>query len=53
MVLAIPINPLCDEACRGLCPVCGGNRNLVAVQHAAARRRRAAGGLAALGKIKL
>ena len=23
----IPLQPLCSEACRGLCPVCGGNRN--------------------------
>jgi len=26
--LDIPIKPLCDEACRGLCPQCGTNRNL-------------------------
>jgi uncharacterized protein len=25
--LALPMKPLCDEACRGLCPVCGINRN--------------------------
>ena len=28
--LALPMRPLCSEECRGLCPVCGGNRNLVA-----------------------
>ena len=28
--LALPMKPLCRDACRGLCPVCGGNRNLVA-----------------------
>lgn len=28
--LALPMRPLCQEDCRGLCPVCGGNRNLVA-----------------------
>ena len=28
--LALPMKPLCREDCRGLCPVCGGNRNLVA-----------------------
>lgn len=22
-VLAIPIKPLCDEACKGICPICG------------------------------
>jgi uncharacterized protein len=25
--LALPMKPLCDEDCRGLCPVCGINRN--------------------------
>ena len=52
LVLAIPFNPLCDEQCRGLCPLCGGNRNLVPCTHAAATPA-APGGLAALGKIKL
>ena len=52
IVLAIPFNPLCDEACRGLCPLCGGNRNLSPCTHAAAAPARP-GGLAALGKIKL
>ena len=28
--LNIPMKPLCREDCRGLCPVCGVNRNLVA-----------------------
>ena len=27
--LGLPMKPLCREDCRGLCPVCGGNRNLV------------------------
>ena len=27
--LALPMKPLCREDCRGLCPVCGGNRNVV------------------------
>ena len=26
-VLALPPNPLCQETCKGLCPVCGCNRN--------------------------
>jgi uncharacterized protein len=26
--LALPVKPLCKENCRGLCPVCGRNRNL-------------------------
>lgn len=28
--LALPMKPLCRPECRGLCPVCGGNRNLTA-----------------------
>lgn len=28
--LGLPMKPLCREACRGLCPVCGGNRNVTA-----------------------
>lgn len=27
--LALPMKPLCRADCRGLCPVCGGNRNVV------------------------
>jgi uncharacterized protein len=53
LVLAIPFNPLCDEGCRGLCPLCGNNRNLVPCKHAAATPAPTPGGLAALGKIKL
>jgi len=28
LVLALPLRPLCREDCRGLCPVCGRNRNI-------------------------
>jgi uncharacterized protein len=28
--LALPMKPLCREGCRGLCPVCGANRNTAA-----------------------
>jgi len=28
--LGLPMKPLCREECRGLCPVCGGNRNVTA-----------------------
>jgi uncharacterized protein len=28
MVLAIPYAPICNEDCKGLCPVCGNNRNV-------------------------
>ncbi|WP_248926413.1 YceD family protein [Paenibacillus hamazuiensis] len=27
MLLSLPYVPLCDEDCKGLCPVCGTNRN--------------------------
>ena len=27
MLLCLPTTPLCDEACRGLCPRCGSNLN--------------------------
>ncbi len=27
--LALPMKPLCREECQGLCPHCGGNRNVV------------------------
>jgi len=27
LVLAVPLKPLCREDCRGVCPVCGANRN--------------------------
>ncbi len=26
-ILALPMKPLCSESCKGLCPVCGANRN--------------------------
>lgn len=32
--LALPMKPLCREDCRGLCPVCGANRNVTACGHA-------------------
>jgi len=28
ILLAVPIGPLCRPDCAGICPVCGGNRNL-------------------------
>lgn len=27
MLLAIPISPICDPNCKGLCPICGENLN--------------------------
>ena len=29
ILLALPEHPLCKEECRGLCPKCGENRNLI------------------------
>lgn len=43
--LALPMKPLCREGCLGLCPVCGGNRN---VAQCACRPRIPDPGLAAL-----
>jgi uncharacterized protein len=52
IVLALPMNPLCTETCRGLCPVCGGNRNQVACT-CEIDRAGPAGRMAALAKVKL
>ncbi|NLE75502.1 MAG: DUF177 domain-containing protein [Chloroflexi bacterium] len=30
LLLQMPTHPLCRDDCQGLCPVCGGNRNLYA-----------------------
>lgn len=27
LMVHLPVKPLCDEACRGLCPMCGANLN--------------------------
>lgn len=29
IVLFLPVAPLCEDDCRGLCPVCGANRNII------------------------
>jgi uncharacterized protein len=52
ILLALPINSLCKESCRGLCPVCGGNLNLTACGCKTAATA-PAGAFAALGKVKL
>lgn len=31
--LEIPINPMCKKECRGLCPICGENRNFTTCNH--------------------
>ena len=35
LVLEIPISALCREDCKGLCPVCGENRNTTVCEHVA------------------
>ncbi|MCL5291084.1 MAG: DUF177 domain-containing protein [Actinobacteria bacterium] len=32
-ILEIPIAPLCDATCKGLCPVCGSNLNVSECRH--------------------
>jgi len=32
-LLELPINPLCQDECKGLCPVCGNNINIKACNH--------------------
>lgn len=27
LLLEVPLKPLCSETCRGICPICGGNKN--------------------------
>jgi len=33
MLLAVPIKPICRDDCKGLCPICGENRNEVECHH--------------------
>ena len=33
LILSVPISPLCRIDCKGLCPVCGANRNYVECNH--------------------
>lgn len=51
ILLSIPLGPVCREGCRGLCPVCGGNRNLSPCD-CEERQRMASSKFAALGKLK-
>ena len=52
IVITLPMNPLCKETCRGLCPVCGGNRNQVPCT-CEADRGAPATPLGALAKLKV
>ena len=36
MLLALPISPLCNPDCKGLCPICGENLNEAACPHQSA-----------------
>ncbi len=33
MILAMPINPVCRPDCKGLCPICGNDRNKTPCDH--------------------
>jgi len=37
VMLAMPLNPLCRPDCKGLCPVCGADRNSIDCGHNARR----------------
>jgi uncharacterized metal-binding protein YceD (DUF177 family) len=52
ILLGIPLSPLCREDCGGLCPVCGGNRNVKAC-NCEAQRSAATLKQNAFAKIKL
>jgi uncharacterized protein len=51
ILLALPIAPVCQEACAGICPVCGGNRNNVPCD-CEEKQRLAASKFAALQDLK-
>lgn len=51
IILALPVQALCRADCRGLCPVCGANRNEVSC--ACEVERRPGGAFGALRDIKL
>jgi uncharacterized protein len=51
ILLALPTQVLCREDCKGLCPVCGGNRNQVPCQCEEAQQR-AQSKFAVLGRLK-
>lgn len=33
MTMELPIKPLCDDACKGLCQMCGANLNIETCEH--------------------
>jgi uncharacterized protein len=52
ILLAIPVQVLCREGCKGLCSVCGGNRNTTPCT-CEEEQRQAASRFATLGKLKI
>jgi uncharacterized protein len=48
LITEIPLRALCDEACRGLCPQCGVNRNVTECQCAPSTEDSPFAGLASL-----
>ena len=51
ILLAVPVSVLCREDCLGLCPVCGGNRN-VSPCDCVEREKQSQGKFAVLAKLK-
>jgi uncharacterized protein len=51
ILLALPTQVLCREECKGLCPVCGGNRNQVPCQCEEAQKQ-AQSKFATIAKLK-
>jgi uncharacterized protein len=51
ILLALPTQVLCREDCKGLCPVCGGNRNQVPCQCEEAQKQ-AQSKFAAIARLK-
>jgi uncharacterized protein len=50
IILQVPIKPLCDDSCRGLCPTCGRNLNREKCDHKA---QQVSGSFAALKNFKV
>jgi uncharacterized protein len=50
LALALPVQPLCREDCRGLCPRCGADRN---VESCGCSEAKASSPFAVLGRLKI
>jgi uncharacterized protein len=51
IMLAVPVSVVCREDCLGLCPICGGNRNLTPCD-CAEKAQQSQSKFAALAKLK-